>query len=184
MKLARHGYKLALLALACLACMAAPAARGQTVDQEALTAALALQLLSFTEWPEGAADETPIAIGVFEDARLREAFEKLIVKPPFRGRFAVSLVTSETPTEALERLRALFFPSPEPRAIPHIVKRLEGRPVALLGSFDGFLEMGGMVNFTKRQRKMAFEINLERSRASGIEYRSKLLRLASRIIGQ
>lgn len=184
MKPARHGYKLALLALACLAWMATPAARSQTVDQDDVTAALALQLLSFTEWPGRTADDAPIALGVFEDARLREAFEKLIEKPPFRGRFAVSLATSDTPQETIEGLHALFFPSPEPRAIPHIVKRLEGRPVALLGSFDGFLEMGGMVNFTKRQRKIAFEINLDRSRASGIEYRSKLLRLASRIIGQ
>ena len=64
-------------------------------------------------------------------------------------------------------------------------RRARARPWApLIGAFDGFLQAGGMVNILKKQRRLTFEIDLERSRESGIAYRSKLLRLAERLIGQ
>lgn len=51
-----------------------------------------------------------------------------------------------------------------------------------MGSFEGFLDLGGMVNFVRSQNRIAFEIDIGNARRRGIEFRAKLLRLASRVI--
>ena len=65
-----------------------------------------------------------------------------------------------------------------------IVRALSGLPVLTVGEIDGFLESGGIINFIMEDEKVRFEINNTSARESELEIRSKLLRLAKRVIDE
>lgn len=52
-----------------------------------------------------------------------------------------------------------------------------------VGETDGFLESGGIVNFLMEDERVRFEINNTAARQAKLKIRSKLLRLAKRVIG-
>lgn len=182
-----RGYRLTLTAAALilLSLWSAPA-EGQTAEQDKLEAAMTVQLLSFVEWPAAArADPSdPIVIGVFARPDLLASFEALFQSGSYQGRFEARPVRASASDSDLEALDALFFGEDSPREVPRMIRRLSNRPVVLIGSFEGFLEMGGMVNFTVRHKRLGFEINIAASSQHEIQYRSKLLRLATRIVGE
>ncbi len=182
MNLRTSGIRIALAAVL-LTGNAAPLLQAKAVDQAQIQAAMTLQFLSFTAWP-GDPDKKLINIGVFEDEESFKVFEGMLQDERYRYRYDVTLVTAQSSSESLRNLDALFFPKADPVGVPRAIRRLEARPVVLIGTFEGFFDMGGMVTFIKRQRRLGFEIDVGRSRSLGIEYRAKLLRLATRIVGE
>ncbi|MBK1877771.1 YfiR family protein [Pelagicoccus mobilis] len=172
----------ALVAIACLLLgkLVAPT-HAQPVEQATIEAAITLQILSFTEWPESDGS-TVRKIGIYESDEHFEAFRKLAQNERYQGRFAIETVDSELEDSDLSQLDAIFFPRPQYTAIPRIVRKTENQALVLIGAFDGFLEQGGMVKLVKSQKKLGFEIQLENSNRRGIQYRAKLLRLAAKII--
>lgn len=185
MRLFPSGNKVALALLSLLLCKILPLAHSQPVEQSAVEAAMTLQVLNFTEWPEKQEPrpaDAPRKIGVFDSPESLAAFQSLLANPLFKDQYTVELVTIDTPQETLYSLDAIFFSQAEPAQIPRIIRKLENMPVVLVGAFDGFLEQGGLVNLTRRQRRLGFEIQMDNSKRRGIEYRAKLLRLATRIV--
>lgn len=179
----------ALRLIACLAFAGAafvrPDLRAQSssIEQSQIEAAMMLQILSFTEWPAPKLDDSrSIDIGVYESPESLAAFEALVEDPRFRGRFTIHSISANTDSDSLKKLEAVYFAENDPVDIPRLILRVQQEPIVLAGAFEGFLENGGMVNLTKRQRKIGFEIDLNVSRERGIEFRAKLLRLATRVI--
>lgn len=175
----------AAIAFACLLfCKLVAPAHSSPVDQATIEAAITLQLLSFTEWPDSSeTDPYPTrTIGVFQSEEHLSAFQRLASDDRYTKRFKLIPINEEPSAEALAQFDAIFFPKAENTTIPRIVRKLENTPVVLIGTFDGFLEQGGMVKLIKSQKKLRFEIQLSNSKKRGIEYRAKLLRLAARII--
>lgn len=166
--------------LTCLLCSPHAGAVDKKIEQDKVEVAMALQLLGFVEWPEeaGYVAAREIAIGVFEDSALHDEFKALAAS----SRFRVILIDGDSSLELLSSLDAIIVNGEERASVGQLLTRLQGFPVLLIGSFDGFLEMGGMVNFVKKQKRMTFEISLEHSNRVGIGYRAKLLRLANRVV--
>ncbi|VAW60415.1 hypothetical protein MNBD_GAMMA11-3392 [hydrothermal vent metagenome] len=52
------------------------------------------------------------------------------------------------------------------------------KAVLTVSDIEGFSESGGMIGFVRVANKMKFEINVNKSTASGIKYRSQLLEVA------
>ena len=61
-------------------------------------------------------------------------------------------------------------------------KELNNAFVLLVGEQDDFLEHGGHINFLIENQKVCFEINLKAAKDDGLKIRSKLLKLAKRVI--
>jgi len=59
---------------------------------------------------------------------------------------------------------------------------LKGSPILTIGESDGFLESGGIINFLMEDEKVRFEINNTAAKQARLKIRSKLLRLAQRVI--
>lgn len=60
-----------------------------------------------------------------------------------------------------------------------LVSYCENKPILLIGDvIDGFCQMGGIINFTKKSSKYRFEINNKQSQNSKLKISSKLLALA------
>lgn len=63
-----------------------------------------------------------------------------------------------------------------------IIKELKGTPTLLVGESPGMLERGCNINFLVEKNKVRFEINLVSTKHNNLKIRSKLLKLAKRII--
>ncbi len=179
-----HGIKAACIFASLLISMLEMPAFAEPVEQDTVEAAMTLQLLGFTEWPnQGDSDDSaPKTIGIVDSEATYLAFDALLADPRVNPHYTIVRINPETPNDELFQCDALFFSEADPTEIPRIIKRLDERPVVLIGSFDGFLEQGGLVNFVKKQKRLGFEIHLGNSQRRGIEYRAKLLRLATRIV--
>jgi hypothetical protein len=69
-------------------------------------------------------------------------------------------------------------------SLGRIVKALKGSSVLTVGETDRFLESGGIINFLMEEEKARFEINDGAAKQAKLKIRSKLLRLAKRVIGE
>ena len=95
--------------------------------------------------------------------------------------FALMMVESRLIREADKAIYIrtwYFLPDKE------ILEALKGSSVLTVGEMDNFLENGGIINFLIRDRKVCFEVNTVAAKDARLKIRSKLLRLAKRVIGE
>lgn len=156
-------------------------ASAQTFDQEKVEAAITLQILSFTEWPESATSDR-LTIGVVGSDDSYQAFTLLAQDERYRDKYEIVKIESGASDETLDTLQAIFFSKKDPIENPRLIRKVGSRPIVLVGAHDNFLELGGMINLVKRQRRLSFEIHLGHAKAHDIAFRAKLLRLAANVI--
>lgn len=66
----------------------------------------------------------------------------------------------------------------EPAERALLVQRTLDRPCLLIGEEDGFAAAGASINFYKKERKLAFEVNVTRQEDTGVTLKAELLKLA------
>ncbi|MBC2606995.1 YfiR family protein [Pelagicoccus albus] len=172
-----QGIQVAMLVAALWACFAASAS---PVPKAKVEAAITLQLLSFTEWSDQKSG--PRVIGVFESSEAMTEFQIAVESEQYIDKFEVVALSSTTPSDLIQSCDAIFFDKPQDTALPRLIRKIEGQSIVLIGTFDQFLEQGGLVNLVQNQRKLSFEINMANSKQRNIAYRAKLLKLATRIV--
>lgn len=177
-----RGLRLAVVIVAILASKLACISFAQPIEQEKVEAAITLQILSFTEWPDSADPSSKQTIGVLGSDESFNAFSALTQDERYQDKYNVIRISAGSPDETLAQLHAVFFSRKDPVDNPRLIRRLDGKPIVLVGAHDNFLESGGMINLVKRQRRLSFEIHLPNAKSHGIAFRSKLLRLAAEII--
>ena len=84
--------------------------------------------------------------------------------------------------EALRKCHLLFICSSEKENLATIIELLKGASVLTVGETTGFLESGGIINFLMEDKKVRFEINNSAAKQDNLKIRSKLLRLARRVV--
>ncbi len=76
----------------------------------------------------------------------------------------------------------LFICQSERLYIDKILDPIRTEPMLTIADTDGFLEAGGIINFITEESNVRFEINTAAAKRAKLTIRSKLLRLAKRII--
>lgn len=152
-------------------------------DREKVQLLVLLKLLPFVEWTQTEGmGEREICIGVWDERHTLHVLRSLAENLTGEGGVIVADIKDGISPEEIARLDILFFPETsewETRA----EKILELNPdLLVVGSNDGFLEEGGILNFVQRGEQVSFEVNNRRAREAGIIFRSRLLRLANRVI--
>ncbi len=82
-----------------------------------------------------------------------------------------------------EGCQILFISRSERHRMPEVLRELQDTPVLTVADTDGFLDRGGIINFTLEGSKVRFEINQQAAERAGIKISSKLLRLATHVKG-
>ena len=82
----------------------------------------------------------------------------------------------------LQEFHVLFVSAAAKVEAKKVPPRLKKSAVLTIGEMDGFLEAGGIFNFVVEKKKVRFEVNLAAAEEARIKIRSKLLRLAKRVI--
>ena len=65
--------------------------------------------------------------------------------------------------------------------VSHLLASLEGKPVLTVSALEGFVEMGGMVEFVRHRNRVRFSLNPVVAKRQGLRMRARLQRLAIRI---
>jgi hypothetical protein len=171
-------------------------------------AAFIYNFIKFIDWPEPApaepdkkADEPakPITIGIIGENPFGKAFEAVTKKKiqnrqviiKHFGGFAKNSTKYREKGEikykyknaaALKDCQVLFIGSSETKYCKQIIDIVKGSSVLTIGETKDFLDTGGIIEFVTEQKKVRFGVNLITAEQAELKIRSKLLRLAKRVI--
>lgn len=174
-------------------------AESNNTNENQIKAAFLYNFIKFVDWPEEKvidSNET-IVIGIIGEDPFGEALD-LIEGKPVQGRkvivkrfegFEKLKKTGEkdeaelnSKTEMLRKCHVLFICSSEKENIEDIINLVQNHNVLTVGDMKGFLKADGIINFLMDDNKVCFEINALAAEQAKIEIRSKLLRLAKRVV--
>jgi hypothetical protein len=156
----------------------------EPVSGDHIKAGFLYKFLFFAEWPEEAfnTDEAPIMIGILGKDPFGDIFQKIEGQDVEGRKLIIKRFNKDTSAEALRQCHLLFI-SPSLKAeIGKLLASLKGHPVITVSEVNKFTYLGGMINFVKKKNKVAFEVNRAAAERAGIKFRSRLLRVAARVI--
>jgi hypothetical protein len=184
----------------------APAIRADSEKSKEyqIKAAFLYNFIKFVDWPKEKNAETkkPITIGIIGSGDLVKAFDVIKGKKIEGRNISIKYFTDyeklkrqnrtddpqwDEKMDALKICHVLMFcvcDSGRLRNSDQIVKALKELPILTVGETDGFLESGGIINFVKQDEKIRFEINNAVAKKAKLTIRSKLLRLAKKVIDE
>jgi len=143
------------------------------------------KFLLFTRWPEDvfADSNTEITIGVLGKNPFGDAFEPVIGEE-FNGRpLFVKFFGQDTPAETLRECHLLFIvPTQDRTDMRRTLTSLEGSHVLTVSDSEDFVEDGGMIGFVQTRDRIGFEIHKSAASKAGVNFSSKLLRVATRVV--
>ena len=87
------------------------------------------------------------------------------------------------PDGDLRSCHILFISRSERERFAQIVSRLRGSSVLTVSELPGFVDAGGMIEFTVEEGKARFYINAATAAAGGLKLSSRLLRVAKEVRG-
>jgi len=155
-----------------------------------IKAALVYNFLKFVDWPEGTFKDDQkdrkeaICIGVVGKDAFASA-EKIFGAKKIQERSLKVIQVTDKQLEdekKLQEFHVLFVSTAAKGEAKKVPPRLKKSAVLTIGEMDGFLEAGGIFNFVVEKKKVHFEVNLTAAEQAKIKIRSKLLRLAKRVI--
>ena len=161
------------------AVLVAPEAGAQVAAPEYdVKAAFLYNFTKFVEWPASAFSDGALRLCVMGDDPFGKTLQT-VAGEEVAGHKLIVLSTEKLSDPA--GCQVLFISRSESERMPQILSSLRDVPVLTVGDTRGFLEKGGMINFTFEGSKVRFEINQESAERAGIKISSKLLRLATRV---
>ena len=193
-------YILVVLALALFVMPIAAGAREQSAQsrEHQIKAAFLYNFIKFVDWPKekfGNGDG-PIIIGligadpfgdVFEPIKDKKIKGRGIVIKRFKSFEELKKSSGEDNPESGRKIEALtkchlLFICDKEKNFKEIINSVKGHSVLTVGEVKGFLESGGIINFLMEEKKIRFEVNIVAARQAELKIRSKLLRLAKRVV--
>ncbi|HEY9421241.1 MAG TPA: YfiR family protein [Thermoanaerobaculia bacterium] len=163
------------------ALLAAPAVLpAQTAGEYDVKAAFLYNFTKFVEWPDGAFPDGSFRICVLGDDPFGRSLMGL-TSQEVAGRKLT--VVRARDMEKLEGCHVLFISRSERGRLPEILSEVRDSPVLTVADTRGFLDDGGVINFTLEGSKVRFEISQEAADRARLKISSKLMRLATHVKG-
>jgi len=194
-------YILIVLALALFVVPIVPEARADSARSKEyqIKAAFLYNFIKFVDWPkEKIADSNePITIGIigkdpfgnaFVPLKGRQAKGRKVVVKRIKGFEGLKKSSEKDKSEldrkieTLRKCHLLFICSSEKERLKYIINTVKYDGVLTIDGMKGFLEFGGIIKFLMEEKKVRFEINVAAAKRAKLKIRSKLLRLAKRVV--
>lgn len=140
-------------------------------------AACLSKFINYVEWPETAFKDqhSPIVIGVLGNDPFEGAIENAIRDREVGGR---KVVLKQFKSAAEAREAHVLFIGLNGDKLKNAMKELEGSPILTVGEDANFIDSGGVVRFFIDEERVAFQIDNEAGKKSGLKISAQLLRLA------
>lgn len=137
------------------------------------------RFLDFIKWPPGAGTNGgagEFVVGIIGDTPM-SGYKKLFYeKIRLPGKTLV--VKDVTTIEEIEGCEVLIIGNSESDRLEKILAVTETKPILSIGDTEGFGKKGVLINLYTSDRKVKFEINLPSVKKSGLNFSSKLYKLA------
>jgi len=149
------------------------------LDEYKVKTALIYKLSKFVEWPYSSSRS---ASQVFNICLLGEddfgkSLDALVGRKTGGG---FVRITRYAQSESVSNSCQMLFISDSKRAfLQSILDSLEGLPTLTLSDMEDFAEQGGMIQFTRGERRIGFKINLDSVKQSELKISAPLLDLAT-----
>ena len=164
-----------------------------------IKAAILYNLLKFVDWPQDKTPDSnePTIIGLIGHDPFLNSFDPILEENPegkpvtirrFPGFNELEKAGRTEPDQPHPQIQAireshlLFICRSEQQHWGKILKSTEGHGVLTVADSSGFLEAGGIINLLTDHDKIRFEVNVAVARRADLRIRSRLLRLAVRIL--
>jgi len=158
-------------------------------DDYVVMAAMIQKFTPYIEWPTNAfpAPNSPFVIGILGSNPFGEALERIKKTGSIKNRSLV--VTNYSSLQEAKGCHILFISSSEKenlRPLSDQLKELSTQSgILTIADTEGFLELGGMINFAPVKKsgaiKVDFEINRAAADQAGIRIQTALLKLARKV---
>jgi len=170
----RHEVRRALLA--CVLAAGLGGARAQVAGGDAAAKAkLVATLARFVQWPPATFenDASPLRLCVFSGSpAMQHAFQ---AEASIGGRPAQIIVN---PLTVPRHCEVVFVDEGGAPRADQLLRRLGNEPVFTVGTRDGFVSEGGMVEIVRIDNALRFDVNLTALRAAGLGVNPGVLKLA------
>ena len=160
------------------------AADAPVASEAQVKAVFLYNFTKYVDWPTEAFARTnsPLLIGVLGDGTISEELKKVIVDKTVNGR---KIMIQETGKEEdWPKCQIIFISSAEKARLPAILAKIKTLPILTVGEAGGFLDQGGIINFTKKDDRIRLEIGLEAARLAKVQISSQLLSVADTVKGK
>lgn len=159
-------------------------ARGQdggVASERAVKAAYLYQFAGYIQWPAGKFEdaESPIVIGVVGDAPIAEELMLITRERTVNGR-AIAVRVVE-PDAALLGLHVLFMADEVGPRVTRIAERAHAESVLTVTESSAPGAPGSVINLRISDRRIRFEVFLDRADESGLRLNARLLAVAQRV---
>lgn len=171
----KRSWLLRPLALLLLLAAGAHSAKAQsgTVTEYQLKAVYIVNVLKYADFPQ---QRDAITICVSGAEKARDEIEQTIGGTAVNNRPVTLLFVDSLPPVSACSL--LFLAKDSPLALDLVLQSGPRQGLITVGESAGFCEKGGMINFYFLGRKLRMEINRIAASKQGIQFSSKLLKLA------
>jgi hypothetical protein len=150
------------------------ALRGGAEAEDELKSATLLAFVQNAHWPDQAAADAPLGVGVVGRAAFLHCLQTRIDGKSVSGH-PLRVLAINAPVDS-RCCQVIYFATDKPAEIKPVLQSFSSAHVLTIGETDGFLEEGGAVNLFLMDGHMAFEVSLETLGREGVEISSKLLR--------
>ncbi len=201
LNLSAYLFLLIFVCILTLALITSAASESAKYKEYEIKAAFMYNFLKFVDWPahKDAVNDKEIIISILGKAPFGDTLksiegksvdDKKVVIKKFKGIEELEKSGEKDndklhpEIEAIRKSHLLFICPSEKRHIREILGSVKNHNVLTVADTEGFLEAGGIINFLMEENKVHFEVNMTAAKNTGLEIRSKLLRLAKRVIKQ
>jgi len=142
-----------------------------------LKAAYLLNFARFIYWPQNTFDDDSgfFHICVYGNNPFGENLDRLSDKK-VNNRYVKFVYVANF--KYVKNCRIAYIGKSKKNQYLSVINIYANKAVLTVSDIKGFSESGGMIGFVRVENKMKFEINVNKSAASGIKYRSQLLEVA------
>jgi hypothetical protein len=139
------------------------------------------KILSFVEWSGGPKyPDEPFQVCVAPDYRLTFPLSQELRGLKVNGR-GINVQMARK-GDSLKNCQLLFIGSPEPKMRAKLLESVKGTQMLTVGDDAGFLEAGGILEFTVVGNAIQFAVNLPAAKRAGLKIDSRLLAIAQRVL--
>jgi len=162
-------------------------AKSPVFSEDQVKAVYLFNLTGFVSWPNSAfvAPDAPLRIGVSGVDRITAFIDyiRMAVEGETSGQRAI--VIEHLPLSAdPSGYHILFITDSPEEKVRELLDAVKGLPILTVGESDGFCRRGGMINLLRRGNRIGLEINIAATKTSELRVSSKLLRVATIIVGE
>lgn len=156
----------------------------ETMHDYKVKAAFVYKFILFTNWPQSVLDkaEDTMVLGIVGPNPFGRVFEEVTKKKVKGRKFIIRYLSSNPSRSALCGCQVIFISRALGKHAPEILRRAAGCPVLTISDINGFIDMGGMIAFKTRHRRIRFMVNVGQARKAGITFSAQMLELAVEVV--